>query len=119
MELLVDFWAQFKVLVLTYRGLTKLGPGCLKDWLLPYDTSYGTFLKFSAPGPSAIWNMYGGQLLGTGPFHQWHQTCGNFFIRLYMLCFGFYIPSEAYVFPEDPWGHLSWRGFLWVAVFIG
>ncbi|KAF7251909.1 Podocalyxin-like protein 2 [Varanus komodoensis] len=32
----VEVWAQFKVLVLTYKGLNGLGPGYLKERLLPY-----------------------------------------------------------------------------------
>ena len=43
--------AQFKVLVLTYKALNGLGPGYLKDRLLPYEpawqlsSSQGTLLK--------------------------------------------------------------------------
>ncbi|KAF7237686.1 putative RNA-directed DNA polymerase from transposon BS, partial [Varanus komodoensis] len=32
----VEVWAQFKVLVLTYKALNSLGPGYLKEHLLPY-----------------------------------------------------------------------------------
>ena len=32
----ICFWAQFKVQVLTYKGLNSLGLGYLRDLLLPY-----------------------------------------------------------------------------------
>ncbi|KAF7247322.1 Collagen alpha-5(VI) chain [Varanus komodoensis] len=36
----IEVWAQFKVLVITYKALNGLGPGYLKECLLPYLPSH-------------------------------------------------------------------------------
>ena len=100
----VHFWAQFKVLVMTYKALYGSGPGYLKDRILPYEPAHalrssgeallsvppssqvhlgGTWERSFSVASPVLWNSLPGEArLAPSLMSFWKQA------KKQQLCFG-------------------------------
>lgn len=95
----VRFWAQFKGMALTFKGLNGLGLWYLKQYLLPFHPA--CILRLSAKAlPSAplshcpCW-MWSRRTPKRGPLHIWHPLYG--ISSLGWLCFYFRCQTKLFL----------------------